>query len=178
MRRRQSKEPAEPKACEGDRRRLCDSSGQWKIPSPQPKELRLPYRVSWVFSFCCCEGLPQWPSRLWVRGRTATQGRVTCEQAKTIKYRFCAVRHRRATSEASRRLAKAKLCDYANGAVGHDAVSLLFLPLAKMVRDESWTSRATLYDPSIQALAQNDVGVYVRHRSVGILRYSSCPPDE
>ena len=39
--------------------------------------------------------------------------------------------------------------------------SLLFLPLAKMVRDEMWTSRASLYDLSIQALrAQNAVGIY------------------
>ena len=34
-----------------------------------------------------------------------------------------------------------------------------------------WTSRATLYDLSTQAHAQSAVGVYARHRSVGILRH-------
>ena len=68
MRSQQSKESAEPKTCEGDRRRLCDLTGERVMRSQQSKESAEPQT---------CEG---------DRRRLCD---LTGERAKTINYRFC-----------------------------------------------------------------------------------------
>ena len=86
---------------------------------------------------------------------------------------------------------------YANGAVGHEKTSLLFLPFGKngarwdlslrafgplnrVCGDNSATllSRDSLKQPTKFQKNESvtNVGVYVRHRSGGILRHSACRP--
>ena len=71
------------------------------------------------------------------------------------------MRHRRATSEASRRLAKAKLRDYANGAVGHETVSLLFLPQAKKL-GARWTLNLTTFGPLNRVCGGKSISLHSR----------------
>ena len=95
-------------------------------PISATKEIQLPFWVTEFFLFLLRLWLcAPWPSRLWVRGRSATWGRIICEQVKTIDYRFYAVRHHKARSRQSCSLAKAIGDDYATGAVGHE-VSMRF----------------------------------------------------